>query len=89
MEMLGITAVAAITVICYLAAALAKALGMPGKWLPVLCGLCGGALGMAAMYLMTEYPADDLITAAAVGIVSGFAATGVDQAIKQLTEKSA
>ena len=88
MEMLGITAVAAITVICYLAAALAKALGMPGKWLPVLCGLCGGALGMAAMYLMAEYPADDLITAAAVGIVSGFAATGVDQAIKQLTEKT-
>ena len=88
MEMLGITAVAAITVICYLAAALAKALGMPGKWLPVLCGLCGGALGMAAMYLMAEYPADDLITASAVGIVSGFAATGVDQAIKQLTEKS-
>ena len=88
MEMLGITAVAAITVICYLAAALAKALGMPGKWLPVLCGLCGGALGMAAMYLMAEYPADDLITAAAVGIVSGFAATGVNQAIKQLTEKS-
>lgn len=88
MEMLGITAVAAITVICYLAAALAKALGMPGKWLPVLCGLCGGALGMAAMYLMAEYPADDLITAAAVGIVSGFAATGVDQAIKQLTGKS-
>ena len=88
MEMLGITAVAAITVICYLAAALAKALGMPGKWLPVLCGLCGGTLGMAAMYLMAEYPADDLITALAVGIVSGFAATGVDQAIKQLTEKS-
>ena len=51
MEMLGITAVAAITVICYLAAAAAKALGLPGKWLPVLCGLCGGVLGMAAMYL--------------------------------------
>ena len=88
MEMLGITAVAAITVICYLAAAAAKALGVPGKWLPVLCGLCGSVLGVAAMYLMAECPADDLITAAAVGIVSGFAATGVDQAIKQLTEKS-
>ena len=88
MEMLGITAVAAITVICYLAAAAAKALGLPGKWLPVLCGLCGGVLGISAMYLMAEYPAGDLITAAAVGIVSGFAATGVDQAIKQLTGKS-
>ena len=88
MEMLGITAVAAITVICYLAAAAAKALGVPGKWLPVLCGLCGGVLGVAAMYLMAEYPAGDLITAAAVGIVSGFAATGVDPAIKQLTAKS-
>ena len=55
MEMLGITAVAAITVICYLAAALAKALGMPGKWLPVLCGLCGGALAnvMGAPLILT------------------------------------
>ena len=88
MELMGITAVAAITVVCYLAAAMAKALGLPGKWLPVLCGLCGGALGLAAMGIMAEYPADDLITAAAVGIVSGFAATGVDQAIKQLAEKA-
>ena len=86
MEMLGITAVAAITVICYLAAAAAKALGLPGKWLPVLCGLCGGVLGMAAMYLMAEYPAGDLITAAAVGIVSGLAATGVNQVYKQMNQ---
>lgn len=85
MELMGMTSVAAITVICYLAAAAIKATALPGKWLPVICGICGGLLGIAAMRVMPEYPAADAITAIAVGIVSGFAATGVDQAIKQLS----
>ena len=33
---------------------------------------------------MPEFPATDYITAAAVGIVSGFAATGVNQVFKQM-----
>lgn len=85
MELMGITAVASITVVCYLAASAIKATTLPSKWLPVLCGLCGGLLGIAAMYIMPEYPAEDLITAVAVGIVSGLAATGADQAVKQLS----
>ena len=70
MEPMGITSVAAITVVCYLAAAVMKATELPNKWLPVICGVCGGLLGLAAMRLMPEYPADDIITAVAVGIVS-------------------
>ena len=38
------------------------------------------------MYLMPDFPATDYITAAAIGIVSGLAATGAHQAAKQLNE---
>lgn len=86
MELMGITSVAAITVVCYLVATFIKATALPNRWLPVICGFCGGVLGIVSMYIMPEYPADDLITALAVGIVSGFAATGVNQAIKQLSK---
>lgn len=86
-NIMGITGVAAITVICYLAAEAIKATALDNKWLPVICGVLGGALGMAAMVIMPDYPADDYITAVAVGIVSGLAATGADQIAKQLSGK--
>lgn len=87
MEIMGITGIAAITVICYLAAECIKATALDNKWLPVICGVLGGILGIAAMLIMPEYPAGDYITAVAVGIVSGLAATGVDQIGKQLAGK--
>ena len=83
----GYTAVAAITVICYLAAQLLKATPLDNKWLPVVCGALGGALGLTGMCAMPEYPAGDWMTALAVGIVSGLAATGANQVIKQLGER--
>lgn len=86
MEYMGIVGVAAITVICYLIGEIAKALPLENKWIPVICGICGAALGVAGMFVMPEFPAQDYITAAAVGIVSGLAATGADQVIKQLKE---
>jgi hypothetical protein len=52
----------------------------------VICGICGLALGIAGMFIMPDFPANDYITAAAVGIVSGLAATGADQIMKQLKE---
>lgn len=88
MEIMGITSVAAITVLCYLVAACVKVTKLNNKWLPVICGVSGAILGAVAMRVMPEYPAGDIITAVAVGIVSGFAATGVDQAIKQLQNKN-
>ena len=87
MEIMGITGIAAITVICYLAAEVIKATPLDNKWLPVICGVLGGALGIVAMLIMPDYPATDFITAVAVGIVSGLAATGVNQIGKQLTGK--
>lgn len=80
----GIASVAAITVLCYLAAQGLKATSVDNKWLPAICGGLGGILGIAGMYVMPEFPATDVITAAAVGVVSGFAATGVNQVYKQL-----
>ena len=80
----GIAGVAAITVICYLIGQGMKASGLDNKWIPVIVGACGGVLGVAGMFLMADFPAGDVLTAAAVGIVSGLAATGVNQAGKQL-----
>ena len=80
----GIAGVAAITVICYLIGQGVKASGLDNKLIPVIVGACGGVLGVAGMFLMADFPAGDVLTAAAVGIVSGLAATGVDQAGKQL-----
>ena len=65
MEIVGIASVAAITVIAYLIGEIVKATGLDNKWIPVICGVCGGALGV-------------------VGIVSGLAATGANQIVKQL-----
>lgn len=80
----GITGIAAITVLCFLAAQWAKATAIDNKWLPVICGVLGGVLGVVGLYTMPEYPAADWITAAAVGVVSGLAATGAHQAYKQV-----
>ncbi len=80
----GITGIAAITVLCFLAAQGTKATALDNKWLPVICGVLGGALGVVGMYIMPDYPATDWITAAAVGVVSGLAATGAHQMYKQV-----
>ena len=80
----GIISVAAITVICYLVAQGVKATKLDNKWLPAICGLWGGALGYVSMLVMPGFPASDPVTAVAVGIVSGLAATGTNQMFKQM-----
>ena len=83
----GIASVAAITVICYLMGQVVKVSGLDNKFIPVIVGLTGGVLGVAALYInLPDFPAADPLTAVAVGIVSGLAATGVDQTIKQLNQ---
>ena len=80
----GFTSVAGITVICYLFAQVAKAVGLKKKWIPVICGVFGGFLGFLAIFLMPEFPAKDFISGTAIGIVSGLAATGANQVYKQI-----
>lgn len=79
----GLACIPAITVICYLAAQGVKATELDNKWLPVICGVLGGILGGVALYIVPDFPAGDVLTAAAVGIVSGLAATGINQVFKQ------
>lgn len=87
MEFMGITGVAGIVVICYLVGLVVKATPWNNnKIIPIVCGMAGAALGVAGMYVMPEFPATDPITAVAVGIVSGLAATGANQAVKQLKQ---
>jgi hypothetical protein len=85
---LGITGVAAITVICLLIGQGVKASGLDNKFIPIICGVCGAVLGIVGMFIVPDFPATDYITAAAVGIVSGLAATGANQVIKQLGSDS-
>ena len=84
----GIASVAAITVICYLVGLMVKAVpNINDKYIPIACGLAGAVLGMAGLYLsLPDFPASDPLTALAVGIVSGLAATGINQIGKQLTQ---
>lgn len=87
MEIMGITGVAGIVVICYLVGLIVKATPWNNnKIIPIVCGMAGAVLGVAGMYVMPEFPAADPITAVAVGIVSGLAATGADQIAKQLKQ---
>lgn len=81
----GIAGVAAITIIAYLIGAAVKATALDNKWIPIICGAVGGVLGALAMSIMPDFPAHDYITAVAVGIVSGLAATGVNQCVKQIS----
>ena len=81
----GIASVAAITVICYLVGQVVKATGLDNKYIPVICGVVGAILGPVALYLgVPDFPATDVLTAVAVGIVSGLAASGVYQVAKQM-----
>lgn len=84
---IGIASVAAITVICYLVGLIVKASGLNDKYIPICCGVAGAVLGLAGLYLgLPDFPAADPVTALAVGIVSGLAATGINQMAKQLNK---
>lgn len=84
----GIIGVAAISVICYLIGMGIKVSRIDDKFIPVICGAFGAILGIAGYLIkMPDFPAQDPITAIAVGIVSGLAATGVNQIYKQLKKE--
>lgn len=87
---LGVTSYAAIVIITYLIGLGWKTSDkLPDKWIPVVCGVCGGILGIVAYLIkIPNFPGTDIFMAAAIGVVSGFAATGINQIYKQLVKKN-
>ena len=76
--------VLAIVVITYLIGLGAKQISVvKDEMIPVIVGVAGGLLGILGMYVMPDFPANDILNAIAIGIVSGLASTGVNQIYKQ------
>lgn len=88
MDITQMGTVLAIVVICYLVGLLAKQMPkVKDETIPVIVGICGGILGVVGMYVIPDFPANDVLNAIAVGIVSGLASTGVNQAYKQMKKE--
>ena len=85
----GFAEVAAITVIAYVAGLTAKAWGLKCQWVQIVRALAGAALGVVCLYVMPDFPANNAVSAAAVGIVSGLAATGTEQMVGKEAQKDA
>lgn len=74
----------AIIVICYLIGIGAKIIpGIKDNYIPVIVGVFGGILGVVGLYVIPDFPANDILNAISVGIVSGLASTGVNQIYKK------
>ncbi len=85
MDISSMTTVIAIVVICYLIGLAAKAVpNVKDNYIPIIVGAVGGILGVLGMYVIPDFPAQDILNAIAVGIVSGLSSTGVNQVYKQL-----
>lgn len=74
----------AIIVICYLIGIGTKLIpGIKDDYIPVIVGVFGGILGVVGLYVIPDFPANDILNAISVGIVSGLASTGVNQIYKK------
>lgn len=84
MDLSNCATVVPIVIICYLVGIGCKASRkVNDKAIPVIVGIVGGIIAVPAMYVMKSFPAEDVITAVSVGIMSGLASTGVNQIYKQ------
>lgn len=85
-----IASVAAVSVISYLLGMILKAWdAFDDRKIPVIMGAVGAALGLIGYFTVPEViPAHDPFTAVAVGIVSGFSATGINQLVKQARKEA-
>lgn len=88
MDLSGYATVLPIVIICYLIGTGCKLCPkISDRMIPVIVGVAGGIVAIPAMYLMPDFPAEDVITAVSVGIMSGFASTGINQIYKQNRKK--
>ena len=87
--MLNYSTIPLIVVICYIAITAIKSTRIESKWYPLIsCGL-GMLIGVAMHYIVPEFiGATSLIVAIISGGVSGLAATGSNQVLKQLMKSA-
>jgi hypothetical protein len=83
----GIATIPSIIIICYLISQGIKTTPLDNKYIPIISGVVGGILGVVAMFIVPDFPANDYLMAIAIGIVSGLSATGINQIYKQLSNK--
>lgn len=87
MDLTNYITILPITIICLLIGMGLKQINkIPNKFIPVIVGLIGGLIAIPAMYIMKDFPANDVITAISIGIMSGLSSTGVHQVYKQTTK---
>ena len=85
MDLTQVSTVVAIVVITYLIGLGAKAIPqIKDNYIPIIVGVAGSILGVVGMYVIPDFPANDILNAIAVGIVSGLSSTGVNQIYKQV-----
>ena len=84
MELIGIPG---IVVISYMITEIFKTF-IKKRYLPIVAGITGCGLGIVSYLLkISIMPAEDIITAAAIGIISGLAATGSNEVIKRIKKE--
>lgn len=85
---LGVVTVVTITAICYGLGVVAKTCPkFTDSYIPALCCVSGAILGIVGMFTVPNFPASDPLTALAVGIASGLAATGINQMVVKQPKK--
>lgn len=84
----NIPTVAAIVAICYCVGfALKKTEKFKDNYIPVVMIILGAVLGTVSFYIAPNLiNAPDIISAIAIGFMSGMTATGINQLYKQIKE---
>ena len=89
MDFTQVPTVVAIIVITYLIGYASKQIPqVKDNVIPIIVGVAGGVLGVVGMFVIPSYPADNILDAIAVGIVSGMTSTGVNQIYKQIKKNA-
>ena len=79
---------ATIVALCYFIGIITKNIPIiKDNYIPLIVGISGAILGLIGFYCIPDYPATDLLTAISVGVASGLASTGVNQLVRQTTNK--
>ena len=90
MNEISFIAFPALVGVIYLVGAVLKAINNEtlDRFIPVICGFCGGVLAIIVYKTIPGYlPADNWLIALYIGIGSGLASVGVNQIYKQFTKE--